>query len=77
MIISDADYLPNTKNILVTSAHIQPGNKYSAKIVEVNYTTGNPVFEATLYYKTLNGNKTFAWGQMDILYRSERMELKY
>lgn len=77
LIISDVDYLPNTKNILVTSGHLRPDARYSAKIVEVDYATGKEVFEATLYYKSLNGNKTFAWGQMDILFRSERMALKY
>jgi arylsulfate sulfotransferase len=54
-----------------------PDKNYSAKIIEVNYATGEEVFEATLYYKTLRGNKTGAWGQSDILYRSERMQLKY
>ncbi len=77
LIIGDVDYLPQTKNILVTSGYIMPEADYSAKIVEVDYQTGKEVFEATLYYKTLNGNKTGAWGQSDILYRSERMELKY
>jgi arylsulfate sulfotransferase len=77
LIISDVDYLPQTKNILVTSGYIMPEADYSAKIVEVDYQTRQEVFEATLYYKTLNGNKTGAWGQSDILYRSERMDLKY
>lgn len=76
-IISDVDYLPNSKNILVTSGFITPSTNYSAKIVEVDYTTGKEIFEATLYYKTLNGDKSGGWGQSDILYRSERMELKY
>ena len=43
----------------------------------LDYTTGNEVFEATLYFKTLRGKKTGGWGQLDILYRSERIELKY
>lgn len=73
MLISDVDYLPTSKNILVTSGFIY----HNAKIVEVNYPQNNEVFEATLYFKTLNGNKTFAWGQLDILYRSERFELQY
>jgi arylsulfate sulfotransferase len=73
MLISDVDYLPETKNILVTSGFIN----HNAKIVEVTYPQNNEVFEATLYFKTLNGNKTFNWGQLDLLYRSERFELKY
>ena len=76
-IVSDVDYLSNSNNILVTSGFLTPNTKYSAKIVEVDYETGEEVFEATLIYKTLRGNKTGAWGQSDILYRSERMELKY
>ncbi len=76
LIVGDVDYLPKTKNILVTSGYIMPGGN-TGKIVEVDYKTGQEVFEATLTYKTLNGNKTGAWGEADILYRSERMELKY
>ncbi len=78
LIVGDVDYLPQTKNILVTSGYIMPEtNLFSGKIVEVDYQTGKEVFEATLFYKTLNGDKSGAWGQSDILYRSERMELKY
>lgn len=73
LLISDVDYLPDTENILVTSGFI---NNYG-KIVEVEYPEKNVVYEATLYFKTLNGNKTFNWGQLDIMYRSERFELQY
>jgi arylsulfate sulfotransferase len=73
LLISDVDYLPVSKNILITSGFIY----HNAKIVEVDYPNNNEIFEATLYFKTLNGNKTFAWGQLDILYRSERFELQY
>jgi len=76
-IVSDVDYLHITKNILVTSGFILPKANHSAKIIEVDYETGKEVFEATLYYKNLNGNRSSAWGQSDILYRSERLELKY
>jgi arylsulfate sulfotransferase len=76
-IVSDVDVLHNTGNILVTSGFLSPKTSHSGKIVEVDHETGEEVFEATLYYKTLNGNKTASWGQTDILYRSERMELKY
>jgi arylsulfate sulfotransferase len=77
LIVSDVDYLPQTKNILVTSGDIMTEDDYSAKIVEVDYKTGKEVFEATLFYKSLNGDKSNAWGQLDKLYRSERIELKY
>ena len=76
-IVSDVDYLPSTKNILVTSGFINPNAEHTAKIIEVDYATGKEVFEATLYYKNLNGNRKPSWGQSDILYRSERIELKY
>jgi arylsulfate sulfotransferase len=73
MLISDVDYLYNSKNILITSGYIA----HNGKIVEVNYPEGTEVFEATLYFNTLNGNRTFAWGQLDILYRSDRFDLKF
>lgn len=76
-IVSDVDYLPETKNILVTSGHITPQNNHSGKIIEVDKGTGNEVFEATLFYKSVRGERVSGWGQMDILYRSQRMELKY
>lgn len=76
-IISDADFLPNTKNILMTSGYVTPKIKHSAKIVEINYDTGEEVFEATLYYKNVNGNRKPGWGQSDLLYRSQRMILEY
>ena len=73
MLISDVDYLYNSKNILITSGFIA----HNGKIVEVNYPEGTEVFEVTLYFNTLNGNKTYNWGQLDILYRSDRFELKF
>jgi arylsulfate sulfotransferase len=73
LLISDVDLLPKTQNILVTPGFIN----HNGKIIEVTYPEGNEVFEATLYFKTLNGQKVLAWGQLDILYRSERFELKY
>ena len=77
-IVSDVDYLTETGNVLVTSGYISPNSNHSAKIVEVDYETKEEVFEATLYFKTENGNKTArSWGQTDILYRSQRMPLKY
>ncbi len=77
LIVSDADYLANSNNVLVTSGYLKQGTKLSAKIVEVDYETGKEVFEATLNFKSEHGNKSGSWGQTDILYRSERLELKY
>ncbi len=77
-IVSDVDYFMGTKNVLITSGYLHPRGRHSAKIVEVDYLTGEEVFEATLYLKTLNGDKTVGgWGQTDILYRSDRMQLSY
>ena len=75
-IVSDVDYLPGTNNILVTSGYLYPRENHSGKIVEVDYESGEEVFEATLYLKTVNGDGSVAgWGQTDILYRAERMNL--
>lgn len=76
-IISDVDFLPTTDNILVTSGFIDPNGKHSAKIIEVDYKSGEEIFEATLNFKNLNGNRSGGWAQADILYRSERLKLKY
>ncbi|MBT8285170.1 MAG: aryl-sulfate sulfotransferase [Flavobacteriaceae bacterium] len=76
-IVSDVDYLPETQNILVTSGYLKENGRLAAKIVEVDRSSGKEVFEATLYLKSLKGNSTPSWGQTDILYRSERMPLKY
>jgi arylsulfate sulfotransferase len=76
-IIGDVDYLARSNNVLITSGFIKKGASLNAKIVEVDYDTGKEVFEATLFLKSQNGNKTSGWGQSDILYRSERLELKY
>ena len=72
LVISDVDYLQESGNVLITSGFIQDKGKHYAKIVEVEYPNKKEVFEATVYFKDVNGNKTFAWGQFDILYRSER-----
>ncbi|MDX1471436.1 MAG: aryl-sulfate sulfotransferase [Flavobacteriaceae bacterium] len=77
MIVSDVDYLPQTENILVTAGYLTPKTNHSGKIVEVDPDTNEEVFEATLYFKTISGDKSPKWGQTDILYRSERMKLEY
>ncbi len=76
-IVSDVDYLPETNTVLVTSGYLKDRGRLGGKIVEVDRDSGREVFEATLYLKSVNGNKTPSWGQTDILYRSERMPLKY
>lgn len=74
-IVSDVDYLPESGNILITSGFLNPQRNPSGKIVEVDYETKEEVFEATLSFKNLNGTGQMAWGQTDILYRSDRIAL--
>jgi len=76
-IVSDVDYLPNTKNILMTSGFITPKQIHQAKIVEISKEDNKAVFEASIFFKNTNSGKKPGWGQRDVLYRSERMELKY
>ncbi|MDT0555513.1 aryl-sulfate sulfotransferase [Patiriisocius hiemis] len=73
LLISEADRLLKTNNRLITFGYVLPGK---GKIIETTYPKGEEVFEATLNYKTLDGNKTFNWGQLDMLYRSERFKLE-
>ncbi len=74
-IVSDVDYLADTGNILFTSGFLNPGRNTKGKIVEIDYSSKEVYFEATLNFKTLNGSGQMAWGQTDILYRSDRLEL--
>ncbi|MGB5170721.1 aryl-sulfate sulfotransferase [Eudoraea sp.] len=82
-IIGDVDYLAEPENVLITSGYLTNGGNLHGKIVEVEYKTGEEVFEATLNYKNEtssdpgNYGQTGNWGQTDILYRSERLELQY
>jgi len=75
-IVSDVDFLPTTKNILMTSGFISPKNVHKAKIVEISPKDNKEVFEATIFLKNTNRGNKPGWGQTDVLYRSERMELK-
>lgn len=72
-IISDVDYLSQTGNRL-----IMPGTvdipRHRALITEVTYPGKQVLFEASINFKDLNGTGQ-GWGQMDIVYRSERMPL--
>ena len=77
-IVSDVDLLPYTKNILVTSGFISPRNVHRAKVVDVSPENNKEVFEATIFFKNTNRDiNNPGWGQADVLYRSERMELKF
>jgi len=75
-IVSDVDLLPKTKNILMTSGFVSPKDNHRAKVVEVSIKDNTEVFEATVFLKSINKGNKPGWGQTDVLYRSERMELK-
>src|SRR5690606_22856813 len=72
-IISDVDYLSQTGNRL-----IMPGTvaipRHRALSTEVTYPGKQVLFEASINFRDLNGTGQ-GWGQMDIVYRSERMPL--
>lgn len=72
--ISDIDYLPNTGNYLLTSGNVHFEGTASARIFEVS-ESGTIVFEAKVHFANLYGNGSDAWGQTDVIYRSERMAL--
>lgn len=72
--ISDVDYLPLTGNRLITSGNIHYEGAASCKIVEVSMA-GEVIFEAHLLFANLYGSGTDAWGQTDVVYRSERLSL--
>ncbi len=73
-IISDVDYLPETGNRL-----IMPGIIFTpaphARVTEVTYPAGRVVFDANIRFANFYSNGTFAYGQFDLVYRSERMPL--
>lgn len=75
LIISDVDVLPTTGNILFSPGVIGNSNGNSSRMVELNYPSGAEIFEAQLHFKNLEGDGSFAWGQMDIMYRAERLSL--
>ena len=60
----------------MTSGFVSPKDNHRAKVVEVSTKDNTEVFEATIFFKSTNKGSKPGWGQTDILYRSERMELK-
>lgn len=73
-IISDVDYLPETKNRLFAPGIIRTNDRPHSKIIEVTYPDKNIVFESSLYFKNelVDGQ---GWGNLDISYRAERVSL--
>jgi arylsulfate sulfotransferase len=76
-IISDVDYHLETTNRMISSGicEADPGPGY-ARIVEVTYPDKQVVFEAKLSFKNVFSDGTLDWGQLDLSYRSERINLE-
>ena len=72
-IISDVDLLSNS-NILGTFGFLRSNDKHYGRIIELSYPDNNEIFEAELIFKDAFGNGYLEWGQIDILYRSERID---
>ncbi|MGI9173720.1 MAG: aryl-sulfate sulfotransferase [Rhodothermales bacterium] len=73
-IISDVDYLPATGNLLIMPGIVAALGP-RAVVTEVTYPGKEVVFEASIQLKNRFGNGTLAWGQTDLVYRSERLPL--
>jgi arylsulfate sulfotransferase len=73
-IISDVDFLPATGNRLIMPG-IVFGADPRALVTEVTYPGKEVVFEALIHFKNLLSSGTLAWGQFDLVYRSERLPL--
>ncbi len=73
-IISDVDYLPATGNRLVMPG-IVFGADPLALVTEVSHPGNELVFEAKIHFKNMLSSGTLAWGDFDLVYRSERLPL--
>jgi arylsulfate sulfotransferase len=72
-IISDVDHLDQTGNRLIMPGIVN-APVARALVTEVTYPSKDIVFEASIEFKNLNGTGQ-GWGEMDIVYRSERIPL--
>jgi arylsulfate sulfotransferase len=76
-IISDADMLDKTKNRLITSGavRVSPDDPH-AYVTEVKYPGGAVVHEVRIAFKDAYADlKKGGWGNIDIVYRAERLPL--
>jgi arylsulfate sulfotransferase len=73
-IISDVDYLPQTGNRLFVPGVVQTSSPSYSKVIELAYPSKEVIFESTLYFKNqlVDGP---GWGNLDINYRAERVQL--
>ncbi len=76
LIISDVDRLEENGNLFITSGFCKDQERHYAKLLEVTYPDKEVVYEATMAFKDQKSDKKgFGWGNFDILYRAERMDL--
>ena len=68
-IVSDVDYDEASKHRFITSG-------VDGYIIELN-ENNEEVFRAKLHFKNKLGNGQMAWGQFDLMYRSERLPLYF
>ena len=75
-IISDVDYLPETKNRLIMPGIVRESGLAYALVTETTYPEAKVVFEAKLQFKNLlSTSPELSFGQADIVYRSEKFSL--
>jgi len=76
-IIGDVDTLPATRDRLITSGSIRGSpNGPHAYVTEVSYPRGEVVFEARIGFRDAHSDLAAGgWGNMDIVYRAERLPL--
>ena len=75
-IISDVDLLPNGNRIMHSGIVYNSGTDPRSTIMEVTYPDKMVVWEAVLHHKNYFCGGTFSWGDFDITYRSERVDLE-
>ena len=73
-IVSDVDILPNG-NRLMTSGISFAADPPRARISEVTYPEKIVAFEATLSFRNTASTNSFAWGDLDLVYRAEKRVL--
>lgn len=74
-IISDVDLLSNTNRLMHSGIIFDPTDPRTA-IVEVTYPDKQVVWEAILHHKNLSSGGSFNWGDFDLTYRSQRVDLE-
>lgn len=72
--ISSVSHLPQTFNRLFCPGNIHNAELIGGKVVEITIPRNTVVFEANIHYKN-NFSNGSGWGNADLIYRSERLEL--